>query len=241
LSRLFCETFADPGTDGTFPIYAGKRKPFLDSPTAFVGRPALRGLSRRKVARSRSATNSADPSGRPVCVDWSSVLASADDFPSARYSRHSAIVQRFRHRSTSNRISLPPAPQWAAGHSTIATAQPQSPSRFAPDSVPHSVGLSTGEFRRAGKSRFSPATCRRSSRSARSDRGWGQPRRRSCGSGQLLKRNIVECRHNRRYTAAAKLSDGFKRSKLCLSNRAIWVSCSTPHRGSFFNQRFRPA
>jgi len=47
--------------------YAAKmRASCLESADGFFGRPGFRGRSGRKVACSRAATNSADPSGRPV-------------------------------------------------------------------------------------------------------------------------------------------------------------------------------
>jgi hypothetical protein len=59
-----------PGTDGTVPIsrrYAAKTIPSCrESPAGFFGRPTFRALSARKVECSSAATNSADPSGRPV-------------------------------------------------------------------------------------------------------------------------------------------------------------------------------
>src|SRR5260370_40488085 len=59
-----------PGTDGTVPIsrsYAAKTIPSCrESPAGFFGRPTFRAISARKVECSRAATNSADPSGRPV-------------------------------------------------------------------------------------------------------------------------------------------------------------------------------
>ena len=50
-------------------VYAAKIKPScLAFRTRFVGLPVFRAANIRRVECSRSATNSCDPSGLPVCV-----------------------------------------------------------------------------------------------------------------------------------------------------------------------------
>src|SRR5712671_6135991 len=96
-------------------VYAAKIKPScLTSRTRFVGLPAFRGASARRVECSRLATNSSDPSGLPVCVYCRTVATSLADSPAARCFLHSATVQRFRQRSISSRASGGPLPQCAA-------------------------------------------------------------------------------------------------------------------------------
>src|SRR5712671_1012956 len=95
-------------------VYAAKIKPScLASRTRFVGLPAFRAASVRRVECSKSATNSSDPSGLPVCVYCRSVATSLADSPAARCSLHSVIVQRSRQRSISNTASGALLPQCA--------------------------------------------------------------------------------------------------------------------------------
>jgi hypothetical protein len=95
--------------------YAAKIKPScLASRTCFLGLPAFRGASARKVECSRSATNSSEPSGLPVCVYCRSAARSLADSPAARCSLHSATVQRFRQRSICSTASGATLPQCAA-------------------------------------------------------------------------------------------------------------------------------
>jgi RHS repeat-associated protein len=118
LLRRLRREFRNLRTGGTFPIlsvYAAKIKPScLASRTRFVGLPAFRGASARRVECSRLATNSSDPRGLPVCVYCRTVATSLADSPTARCSLHSATVQRFRQRSISRRASGGPPPQCAA-------------------------------------------------------------------------------------------------------------------------------
>jgi hypothetical protein len=104
------------------------RLDWLDSAEGFLGRPPLRGASGRNVNCSSLATNSGDPSGRPVCVDCRRAVPSAAASPSARNRLHSLSVHRLLHRCISNIGSGLPAPQWAPAldhlHNSAAAAIP---------------------------------------------------------------------------------------------------------------------
>ena len=106
------------GTDGTGTILSGYAAKvnlcWRASCSHFFGRPAFRGTRARKVECSKSATNSSDPSGRPVWVYCRKVASSLGDSMAARYSIHPATVQRFRQGAISSRSSGAPLPQCAA-------------------------------------------------------------------------------------------------------------------------------